>query len=333
MLRDIFWSSPVLEGSWRWNRIKNKPMQSPWHLAERRDKQADRWRNTGESWRFRLWLGCRVSSWLVCRAPLGPLLRPESCFKSWTKGGGQQAGAEIQSRAREREQPADTTTAESGRNGAKSGCRPHLMKHCKYNRQPTLTSRLLCRLLWKQHMLTHTRFYFTFDSCLYSISFTGDNAFPWKQDRPVPARSNPLANADGLWLAAFSCSCIWLNRSLRNNDTCWASERHRGKLKSFPRTVERLRTWAQSGTEINENKWCVWQHLVPIRPYIRRISKINSSYTVLDDSQTCWKGKRYTHLYLLTGLFCALPTLSRPMVLSPPVCAAASDWLILNLFA
>lgn len=74
------------------------------------------------------------------------------------------------SREREREQK-ECVTAESGRNGAKSGSRPHLMKRRKYNTQLPL----LRYLFFLCHTHTHLQNYI-FNSCLSSFSFTGDNA-------------------------------------------------------------------------------------------------------------------------------------------------------------
>ncbi len=102
--------------------------------------------------RFRLWLehtesrmqshilaGVSSSSWpslYVCSS----LLSTSSCPA--LRGSIQRQSRESKwvyvcererDREREREQPAETITAESGRNGAKSGSRPHLMKHHKYS--------------------------------------------------------------------------------------------------------------------------------------------------------------------------------------------------------
>lgn len=70
----------------------------------------------------------------------------------------------------EREQPTETTTAESGRNGSKSRSRPHLMKHHKYNRQLPFRSFFLLYLSLSLFLCQHTPTHTLFNKILYSIA-------------------------------------------------------------------------------------------------------------------------------------------------------------------
>lgn len=152
---------------------------------------------------------------------------------------------------------AETTAAESGKNGAKIQSEPHLMKHFIYKKRISLSLSFYGLLLMRTHTHTHTPDS-VFNSCLYNRSFTGDNTIACKQARLVPSCSETLVNAEKLWqphTAALEQNLTqrWhlLGNWDTNNTTSNCASSAEGRLVFFPHFTQTnngtmhtvLKTW------------------------------------------------------------------------------------------